>query len=344
MNAVILHDGTVHPGGAVRVVIEAASALNADVIVGYSGPDLSWWVDRCPNDVRVLSRPRRLLNDVRNAHRIHRLNLGEYDLVLSSGPATKFYRPVDDQHRAHYLHHPPLGALWGETGPFAYVKSTVDRLETLSIPVLVANSRLTATRCRAQYGRSVDAVVNPPIDVDAFTPTGEHEPGRFVMVGRLEDRKRPGLAVEAFNRLADRGGTDAPTLHLIGDGPLRADLERRAGPSVTIHGYVDDDRLVDLLETAHAGVFLARKEDFGVAPIEYLAAGLPVVAVDEPNTNNQITDGETGVLVEPSEDAIVQGIEELLDREWNPMDIAEAAAAYGPSRFRQELEAVLDDF
>lgn len=342
MNAVVVHDGTVHPGGAVKVVLEAAGALDADVVVGFSGPDRDWWSARCPNDVTLLSKPRRLLNDVRNARRLSRLDLGTYDLVVTSGPATKFYRPADGQRRVHYLHHPPLSALWNDPGPFAYAQSVLDRVETLSLPVVVANSELTAERYRTHYGRRVDAVVNPPVDVDAFTPSGDHKPGRFVLVGRLESRKRPGLAIDAFNSLAETRGHDAPTLHVIGDGPLRGELERRAGPTVTFHGYVDDERLVALVESAHAGVFLAKREDFGITPVEYLAAGLPVLAADEPNTNNQVDDGVTGLLVEPELAAVEEGITALLARDWDRTSIAEAARAYHPARFREQLEAVVD--
>jgi glycosyltransferase involved in cell wall biosynthesis len=342
MNAVVLHDGTVHPGGAVRVAIEAANALDADVVVGFSGPDRAWWEARCPNDVRILSSLQRVLNDVRNARRMRRLDLSGYELVLSSGPATKFYRPHDDQHRVHYLHHPPLAQLWGETGPLTYIQSLVDRLETVTLPAIIANSELTAARCRSHYGRRVDAVVNPPVDVDAFTPNSEYARGMFVMVGRLEDRKRPGLAVDAFNRLGEAHGSDAPTLHLVGDGPRKSELEQQAGQNITFHGFVDDDELVELLESANAGIFLARREDFGVTPVEYLAAGLPVVAVDEPNTNNQIEDGVTGILVAPEPDAVVRGVEELLARDWDRAAIAEAADAYRPARFRNELLAVVD--
>lgn len=342
MNAVVVHDGTVHPGGAVKVVLEAARALDADVVVGFSGMDRAWWADRCPNDVTVLAKPSRVLNDVRNARRMLRLSLPQYDVVVSSGPATKFYQPYDDQLHVHYLHHPPLAQLWNDGGLFTYVQSVLDRVETVTIPRVVANSELTADRYFAHYGRRVDAVVNPPVDVEAITPSAGYEPGRFVMVGRLEARKRPELAVEAFNRLADERGADAPTLHLVGDGPLRSALERRAGPTVTFHGYLEDDDLSAVLDSAHAGVFLARREDFGLTPVEYLAAGLPVLGVDEPNTNNQLEDGVTGVLVAPETDAVVQGIDELLARDWDREAIAEAAAVYRPARFREELEAVID--
>lgn len=342
MSAVVVHDGTIHPGGAVKVVVEAARALDADVVVGFSGPDHDWWARRCPNDVRVLSKPRHLLNDARNARRMRRLDLEEYDLVLTSGPATKFYRPVDGQHRIHYLHHPPLAALWNDGGVIAYVQSVLDRVETLTLPVVVANSELTAERYHRHYGRRTDAVVNPPVDVDAFDPGGSHDPDRFVLVGRLEARKRPGLAIDAFTRLGAESGDDIPRLDVVGDGPLRDELERRAGPNVTFHGFVEDDRLVALTEAAHAGVFLAKREDFGITPVEYLAAGLPVLAADEPNTNNQVDDGVTGLLVEPELAAVEEGITALLARDWDRTSIAEAARAYHPARFREQLEAVVD--
>jgi glycosyltransferase involved in cell wall biosynthesis len=342
MTAVVVHDGAVHPGGAVDVVLEAARALDADVVVGVSGFDRSWWTDRAPNDVRILKHSQRMgtLQDARNAYRMLSLSLDEYDTVVTSGPATKFFQPYDDQTHVHYLHHPPLAKLWFDGGLFAYGLSVVDRIETTSIPVLIANSELTATRCWCHYGRTVDRVVTPPVEVDSFTPRPSYTDGQFVMVGRLEDRKRPLVAVRAFAALADR--PDPPTLHLVGDGPLREEVEAAASDNVVVHGYVDDETLREIIASSHAGVFLARREDFGITPIEYMAAGLPVLGVDEPNTNNQV-DADSGVLVEPTVEAVRRGVETLLERTWDREAIAAAVQSYDAASFREAFHTAIEE-
>ena len=342
----VLHDGTVNPGGAVDVVTRAATVLDADLYVGYSGVERDWWLDRVPDDVRVLTgrETQSTVTDARVALAFLRLSLDEYDVVLSSGPGTKFYQPSDDQRVVHYLHHPPLAALWFDGSPLDYLVTVVDRIETWTIPTVIANSELTADRMETHYNRRPDAVVNPPVDVARFRTDRERRADEVVMVGRLEERKRPLLAVEAFRRLHDRrdDGQDPPRLRLLGDGPLREQVEGEAPPNVTVEGYVDDAELAEAVERASAGLFLARREDFGVTPIEYMAAGTPVVGVDEPNTNDQVTAEETGILVAPEPDAVADGVRRALGRDWDRDRIREDATAYGLAAFDKGLRRAIE--
>lgn len=341
MSTTVIHDGTTHPGGAVDVVLSAADVLDADLVVGFSGRDREWWGERAPNDVRILTEREEssTLGDAVMAWQWLNLDLNEYDTVFSSGPATKFYQPYDDQRVIHYLHHPPLSSLWFDGGLFDYALKMIDRIETWSIPTLIANSELTAERMKSQYNREPERVINPPVKVDRFSIDRKHRPDEVVMVGRLEERKRPMVAVRAFRRLVR--DDDQPQLHLVGDGPLRSEVERATGDNVHVHGYVDDDRLMKLVERAWVGLFLARREDFGITPVEYMAAGLPVVGVDEPNTNRQVTDGETGLLVDPDPAAVAEGIQEALGRKWDRAGIREVAEGYRPELFEKRLREVV---
>ncbi len=339
----VLHDGTAHPGGAVDVVTQIATSFDADLYVGYSGVDRDWWVERVPNEVTILTNRESgsTLTDARVSLAFLRLSLQEYDLVFSSGPAAKFYQPYDDQRVFHYLHHPPLASLWFDGGLLDYIVTTVDRIETWAIETVVANSELTADRMAAHYSRRPDAVVNPPVDVGAFSTDRERNPNEVVMVGRLEERKRPALAVEAFGQL--NAGEDPPQLRLIGDGPLRDTLEKRAPVNVTFDGYLPREDLISAVERASAGLFVARREDFGVTPVEYMAAGTPIVGVDELNTSSQVDDGETGLLVDPDPHDVANGVKRALDRDWNRGRLRTAAEEYGPTVFEESIRAVVDE-
>ncbi|TQQ81114.1 glycosyltransferase [Halonotius terrestris] len=345
MSTVVVHDGAIHPGGAVKVVLEACHALEADLVVGVSGMDQDWWESRAPNGVRLLSRKSKMgtIQDIRNAYRMLNLSLKEYEYIITSGPATKFFQPYDQQTHIHYLHHPPLSKLWFDGGLFEYAKSIIDRIETLSIPVVVANSQLTADRYWKHYARSADYVINPPVETESFSWNSEHIPGKFVMVGRLEERKRPLLAVKAFAELADRDDlAKIPELHLVGDGPLADEAQVKATSNIYVHGYVRDEKLRQIVESSDAGVFLAESEDFGITPIEYMSAGLPVLGVDEPNTNNQIKQGVSGLLVAPEKEAVGDGVLEIMEREWNRKEISKGADEYSSARFRKEIREVVE--
>jgi glycosyltransferase involved in cell wall biosynthesis len=337
METAVVHDGTIHPGGAVNVVTEAAHALDADLFVGFSGKNRDWWEPRVPNEVTLLRTTSRsgTLNDIRTARSILNLDLQEYDVVLSSGPAAKFFQPYDDQLHLHYIHHPPLASLWFTGGLFSYLVKTVDRIETSATPHLVANSELTSTRVFRHYSREVDRIIPPPVEVEKFSLGAERTGPQLVMVGRLEDRKRPRVAVDAMRELPDC------TLKLVGDGPLREEIEQTAPSNVDVLGYVDDQLLRSTIEESTAGIFLAEREDFGITPIEYMAAGTPVVGVNEPNTNNQVDD-DTGVLVEPTPKAVVAGIRDVLRRDWNRQALRDRASDYGTERFRADLREFVE--
>lgn len=337
MEIAVVHDGTIHPGGAVKVVTEATHALDADLYVGFSGKARSWWIDRVPNNIEILRRTSRggTLNDIRTARSILDLDLRGYDVVLTSGPAAKFFQPYDDQLHVHYIHHPPLSSLWFTGGLFAYLVKNVDRVETTAIPYLLANSELTSTRIFRHYNREVDAVLAPPVKVDSFTANADRVENQLVMVGRLEERKRPQVVIDAMRELP------AYTLKLIGDGPLRDEIEQKAPSNVDVLGYVDDSTLRTTIEQSIAGVFLAEREDFGITPIEYMAAGTPVVGVDEPNTSNQVNES-TGILVEPTIEAVAAGICTAGERSWDRNAIREQAEEYDTNRFRTSLREFIE--
>lgn len=337
MEVAVVHDGTIHPGGAVKVVTEAARALDADLYVGFSGKDESWWAERVPNEVSIIRTTSRggTLNDIRTVRSMLNLDLNDYDVVLTSGPAAKFFQPYDDQLHVHYIHHPPLAVLWFSGGLFSYLVKTIDRVETSAIPHLIANSELTATRAFRHYNREVDSILPPPVEVNAFSVDTDRVENQLVMVGRLEDRKRPEIAVEAMRELPEF------TLKLIGDGPLRAKIEGDAPSNVDVLGYVDDSTLRKTVEESVGGIFLAEREDFGITPIEYMAAGTPIVGVDEPNTNNQV-DQETGVLVEPTSEAVADGLQSLARTDWDRQTIREHAETYSAERFRKEIQEFVE--
>lgn len=338
MRVAIVHDGTITPGGAVQVVTAMASALDADLYVGFSGKDPDWWHQHVPNEVTLLRRPSSggTLNDILTARKLLKLDIRAYDVVITSGPAAKFFQPYDDQIHVHYLHHPPLSSLWFTGGLFAYLVTTLDRVETHSLPYLIANSDLTATRAHRQYGREVDETIPPPVEVGAFSTDRDRVDGQLVMVGRLEERKRPALAIQAMERLPGY------TLTVVGDGPLRSSLASQAPDNVEFRGYLDGESLRRTVEESVAGLFLAEREDFGITPIEYMAAGTPVVGVDEPNTNNQV-DAETGVLVEPDADAVVDGVETIAEREWDRSALRARADEYGTDRFHDRIQSFVEE-
>jgi alpha-1,6-mannosyltransferase len=145
------------------------------------------------------------------------------------------------------------------------------------------------------------------VDLELFTPQRYSDELRasyaaprqtlLVHCGRLSVEKRPHRSIAALQGLLDRG-TDA-VLVIAGDGPLRHQLERSArhrGLPVTFAGFITDPRaLAALLATADVVIAPGPVETFGLAALEALACGTPVVVSADSALPEVV--GEAGVAV-----------------------------------------------
>ena len=154
----------------------------------------------------------------------------------------------------------------------------------------------------------------------------------ILLVSRLAREKNIDLAIQALAGLED-------TVHLVlaGEGPARAGLEagaQAAGVGARVHflGHVQRQELPDLYASSDAFVFPSFTETQGLVLAEALVAGLPVVAVDTPQSREAL-DGH-GLLVSPRPDAVAFGLREALQ-----MQPDQSAAHLALKRFSLRLQA-----
>ncbi|PZR07450.1 MAG: hypothetical protein DI536_27755 [Archangium gephyra] len=167
-------------------------------------------------------------------------------------------------------------------------------------------SRFTAARLRAM-APDVEPVVIPfgstilPTERRVATPRGSSL--RAVFIGRLVERKGVSVLLSALEQLRD------VELEVLGDGPLRAELERQArslGARVTFRGFVDDDEKRRALERAHVLVLPAivdasgDTEGQGVVLLEAMALGRAVIASEVGGITDMVTPAN-GLLVPPGD-------------------------------------------
>ena len=194
--------------------------------------------------------------------------------------------------------------------------------------MLVANSATVRERIRRLWGRDAE-VIHPPVDVDEIAPS-DADDAYLLVLARLLRYRRIDLAVEACTRLGRR-------LVVVGDGPELAGLRRLAGPTVEFWGFVPRAEAVDLLRRCHA-YLVPCVEDFGIAPVEAMAAGKPVIAFRAGGATETVVDGVTGVFFDAQTPvALAEAIERLDGLSFDRAAIRTQAERFSRSEFRRKF-------
>jgi len=279
---------------------------------------------------------------------LEQLDLTAYDLVISSesGPAKGVITRPDSLHLCYC--HSPMRYAWNLypqyipqvnwlLRPLArlimhYVRIW-DRAAADRVDRFVANSRTVEHRINKYYRRKA-RVIHPPVDIERFQPTADHD-DYFLFVSRLVAYKRADIAVEAFNRLGRR-------LLVVGGGAQEEELRRVAKPNVEFLGKVPDERLAELMHRCRALVFMA-EEDFGIVPVEAMAAGKPVIAYGRGGATETVLDGRTGVLFpDQTVEALIAAVARAETLTFDAQAIADHAAGFAKHRFLEEMRAEID--
>ncbi|HEX4348113.1 MAG TPA: glycosyltransferase [Vicinamibacterales bacterium] len=197
----------------------------------------------------------------------------------------------------------------------------------------VAISHYVAGRIGRYYNREA-TVVYPPVDTAFFTPSSTSPEPFALVVSALVPYKRIDLAIDACREARI-------PLKIVGSGPERDVLERRAAGSAQFLGRLADADIRDLYRRA-AVVMLPGEEDFGIVPLEAQACGRPVIALARGGAVETVLDGETGTLVkEASAAAFAEAITHTMTHRFDTAAIRRHAEGFGRERFGNDIEAVV---
>jgi glycosyltransferase involved in cell wall biosynthesis len=287
---------------------------------------------------------------------IEQLDLSGYPLVLSSNHlVAKGVLCEPDQLHVSYVH-APVRYAWDQMHAYLARSSLArsplgplvrlqlhklrqwDALSAQRVDALLANSRFTARRIRRCWRRHAD-VLHPPVEVQRFR-WNQPRDDVYLSLCRLVPNKRVDVVVEAFSR------TGLP-LVVIGDGPERRRLEAMAGSNVRFLGRCSNAEATAWLERCRAYVY-AGLEDFGIAPVEAMAAGAPVIAYGAGGLCDSVRCLSSGVrrptgllLAEQSAACFAAGLERFeAGRQWRQLDPEgqrQWAERFAPERFEQQL-------
>lgn len=285
---------------------------------------------------------------------IEQFNLNEFDVVISTSSAVArgAVTRADAVHISYV--HTPMRYVWDFADDyFAKRALPIRAAASLTLPylrmwdestsnrvdVFVANSHNVANRIRKRYRRD-SKVVYPPVAVDRFKPTA-HQEDFFLIVSALVPYKRVDLAISAFNSTSRR-------LVIVGDGPEASRLRALAGPHIEFKGALGDQDLAELYAKAQALIFPG-EEDFGIAPVEAMAAGRPVIAFARGGaTETVIPPGKgaapTGLWFDrQTPEALLAAVAEFERKPhiFDPVKVSAWAQQFSTPRYIAEMESVI---
>jgi glycosyltransferase involved in cell wall biosynthesis len=352
----ILHDWFDEYGGAVYDVEQIALTLNAPIYTTYiKNVSLNSDLEVIPfkQDKYLNSFYSRLLQSVAlqmlsRRSDFKKLNLEEYDVVISSGIMSRAYVPTKDQYMINYPRSPPrwlydlydfhMNALGPIKRRFARIYCKQFKKWDISvlnnIDLIVANSEVVQERIKRYWNRD-SIVIYPPVETSKYRYIDDE--GYYLSVGRLDPLKRIDLIIETFKKLKGY------EVKIVGTGPEERRLKELAKGCGNIEfcGFVDEKEKIDLLGRCRGLIFTATNEDFGLVPVEALASGKPVITVNEGYLPYMIKEGVNGVIVESNVKSLVEGTEKCERMTWDSSKIIDSAIRFDINNFIEQWRSLI---
>lgn len=294
-----------------------------------------------------------------------RMDLRGYDLVLSNksgfchGVQTHTGNGAQDprhqQHRAihvcycltptrflwlydHYREREQIGGtLHAVLQPVLRLLRRWDWQAAQRVDHFVAISSTVQKRIESIYGRA-SVVIHPPVNTTYFAPDPAVPVGDYyLIVSRLIPYKRIDLAIKAFNRLPHE------KLLIVGEGRDRAALEAQARPNVQFLGRQSNERVLALQRGCKAFLFPGL-EDFGIAPVEAMSVGRPVIAYKGGGALDTVLPGVTGELfAEQTGESLYKTLVNFNPAAYDPAACRAQAEQFSTAQFRRKLLTFLQE-
>lgn len=361
----IVHDWLTNMAGAENVVLALHKAFpDAPVYTSvYSSERMPAFknIDVRTTYLQKLPKPLRRLHKFFPYLRVRafrKLDLSHYDIIVSSSSAEAKQVQKSRPGQLHICYcHTPIRYYWSHYneykkdpgfGKFNWLVRLVmplmvpalkkaDYRAAQNVDLFLANSTEVQRRIEHYY-KKPSTVLHPPVDVKRFMPQKARD-NYFVVLGRQVPYKRVDLAVRACNELG-------LPLKVYGNGSEHERLVEMAGPTVDFFGdrnsNASDKVVTKALEAAEGFIFPA-EEDFGIVPVEAMAAGAPVIAYGKGGILDSVTDGETGVLFnEQTVDSLKKALRQFKAKKFLITVLRNRAKRFDESLFVMKIQNIVE--
>jgi glycosyltransferase involved in cell wall biosynthesis len=290
---------------------------------------------------------------------VESFNFNDFDIVLSSSGAFS-HGAITGPETIHICYcHTPMRYAWDwhheylkERGFSNLFTLTLarrvlsrlrlwDAISAERVDIWLANSGVVADRIKKFYRRDA-TVIYPTVNTAYFDPelVTDKKKGMYaITASRLSPNKRVHLMIAACAKAG-------MPLSIIGGGSELSRLEKLASDlkaNVTFLGPVSEEEKRRTI--AEAGCFLfAAEDDFGIAPVEALSLGVPVISLAKGGIQEVIQSGKNGILFpEPTEQALTEALLSFKDQgvDWDEQQIRHSALPYSQKRFQQEIAEIV---
>lgn len=313
----IYYDSLISKGGAERVVIQFANYLNADIITSGYNPEIKKWMPIKGNVIDLgnfsikFFKPLGILFEAPLRYILNKKHLN-YDINIYCG-FISIYGAKNTKNNI-WRSFTPNRLMYDlkeeKQKEISFIKSIAVRIHILLLNRLdqyivknnfrkiIVQSRNVQARIKKYYNIN-PILINDPVDTKNyyFTKYGDF----YLVVSRLFPEKRVDMIVNAFLKMPSK------KLIIVGDGPEKEKIltKLKSAKNIQLLDNVSEKQLIDMYANCLATIYMPKDEDYGLVPLESMAAGKPCIAANEGGCRETIIDKKTGFLINANEESLI---------------------------------------
>ena len=362
MKVALLHDYLVQYGGAERV-LEALMEIYPKAPIYtllYNPKALAPEFVKKLNQRQVITSSLQKFPFAKKHHRayplfmpymIEQFDFNNYDIVLSD--TTGFAKGIITQPQTLHICycHTPLRYAWDDSQRYIkeyphafFLKPFIrwgvhylriwDRQAVGRVDYFITNSEFVKNRIQKYYRRDAK-VIYPPVETKKLTIANQHK-NYYLLVNRLLPYKKTDIVIKAFNELG-------LPLIIVGKGPEEKGLKKIAQKNIKFLGSIYGDALKNLYSQTKAFIF-PQEEDFGIAPVEVMASGRPVIAYNGGGAKETVIENVNGTFFnEQTPEALIDAIKRFKKMEFSCQKIRKSVLKFDQSIFKTQIKKFVEN-